>query len=242
MNFTAVTAEDEADLVQRFFNRETEGGFVEVGAHDGAADSSQTWHLEQLGWRGILVEPQSSLAEKLKVNRPTATVIQAACCGVGASESATFYLAEISGFSGLQEHVDDQGIQYTGTETVMLRTLDDIIEEASLSVPLRFVSIDTEGTELEVLKGFTLEKNRPELVLIEDKMHDFSKHRHMVTHGYRLVKRTFMNNWYIPADRPFTLRGPLEPLFLWRKMVLGMPSRRFRRWRHSKKRQANAQN
>ena len=36
--------------------------FVEVGANRPQQDS-QTWHLEQLGWTGVLIEPQPDLAD-----------------------------------------------------------------------------------------------------------------------------------------------------------------------------------
>ena len=48
----------EKHLVWEYFGRKKEGMFVEVGANDAVA-GSQTRLLEQNGWRGVLVEPQS---------------------------------------------------------------------------------------------------------------------------------------------------------------------------------------
>ena len=45
----------EMRLVAEFFG-DTKGYFVEVGAND-PRERSQTWHLEQNGWTGILIEP-----------------------------------------------------------------------------------------------------------------------------------------------------------------------------------------
>ena len=48
-------------LVAAFFG-DIKGFFVEVGAND-ARERSQTWHLEQAGWTGLLMEPQPDLAD-----------------------------------------------------------------------------------------------------------------------------------------------------------------------------------
>src|SRR5262245_48855203 len=58
----------EQALVREFFAGVHSGFFVEVGA-DRPQQESQTCHLEQLGWTGILVEPQPDLAEELRRKR-----------------------------------------------------------------------------------------------------------------------------------------------------------------------------
>ena len=54
-------------LVAAFFG-DIKGFFVEVGAND-PRERSQTWHLEQAGWTGILIEPQPDLARELRAKR-----------------------------------------------------------------------------------------------------------------------------------------------------------------------------
>ena len=98
---------------------------------------------------------------------------------------------------------------------------------------MRFLSIDVEGHELEVLLGCTLPEHSPDLILIEDKLQDLSKHRHLVAQGYKLVRRTCLNNWYVPRDKAPPERTILERLKLFRKVFLGLPFRSFRRWRHT---------
>ena len=55
----------EQELVRKFFKHAPSGFFVEVGANR-PRQESQTWHLEQLGWTGVLIEPQPDLAEDLR--------------------------------------------------------------------------------------------------------------------------------------------------------------------------------
>ena len=75
----------EQKLVQSFFNSldlnsEIEGGgrfFVDVGANHPVIDS-QSYHLEILGWKGLLIEPLKEYTDLLQSKRSN-KVIQIAC-------------------------------------------------------------------------------------------------------------------------------------------------------------------
>jgi hypothetical protein len=51
-----IPLEIERECIQRFFDGVKNGIFVDVGANDPYLDS-QSFHLEQLGWSGLLIEP-----------------------------------------------------------------------------------------------------------------------------------------------------------------------------------------
>ncbi len=114
------------------------------------------------------------------------------------------------------------------------RTLDDILAEAGAPSPLDFVSIDVETHELDVLHGFDLARWRPRLLLIEDHVTSLATHRYLTRAGYRLIRRTGLNGWYVPqADAPrIGLYGSWQ---FARKYYLALPFRilreRKRRWR-----------
>ena len=57
--------EAENPLKEEFFGHSRSGYFVDVGAND-PERWSQSFHLEQMGWDGIVVEPQPHLAELLR--------------------------------------------------------------------------------------------------------------------------------------------------------------------------------
>jgi hypothetical protein len=99
------------------------------------------------------------------------------------------------------------------------------------------VSIDVEGMELQVLRGFDLMRHRPAMLLIEDHLEHLLVYRHLVRHGYRVVKRTGVNNWYVPKRQPFHLTTWTERLKLFRKMYLGLP---FRKMRWARRRRKNS--
>jgi FkbM family methyltransferase len=211
-------------LVWDYFNRKRQGFFVEVGANAPRL-LSQTWLLEKNGWSGILVEPQSGCCQALREQRPNATVFQAACCAPEQKGTLTLHVSNNSGLSSLKKHVNDADVEYLGTETVQGLPLDEILAQAGRSV-VDFISIDVEGFELDVLRGLDLRKYQPILLLIEDHLHNLDVHFHLGRHGYKLVKRTGCNSWYIPRHAPFHI-GLWDRIKLFRKVWLGTPLRAF---------------
>jgi FkbM family methyltransferase len=217
------TALFEPDLIWQCFNRKTCGFFVEVGANDPQA-GSQTWLLESHGWRGVLVEPLPHLACRLRAERRHSLVVQAACGPREHPAMVEFHEAECSGHSSLRKHTIDARERYVAVHRVPMLSLDEILAEAGHPT-VDFVSIDVEGLELEVLRGFDLSRHAPALLLIEDLLFNLKTHLHLCRSGYRLVKRTGQNNWYVPRSRRFDFATPFEQVKLWRKVWAGTPLR-----------------
>ena len=61
----------EDQLKDQFFGEARDGYFVDVGAND-PKNMSQSWQLEQKGWRGVLVEPQPVLCGETSTQHVTA--------------------------------------------------------------------------------------------------------------------------------------------------------------------------
>jgi FkbM family methyltransferase len=219
------SATDEKRLVLEFFGPK-HGVFVEVGAND-PVSGSQTWLLEQNGWRGVLVEPQSAHYEKLCAQRKHSQVFRVACSAPGQEGEMDLLLAKENGSSTLRKQRDTHGTRFVGTERVKVTTLDKVLQSAGIA-QIDFLSLDVEGHEIEVLRGLDFEKFHPALILIEDGVRDLSRHRFLRARGYKLVKRTSLNNWYVPRDCDFRMSSLLEQLELFRKMYLALPFRKIR--------------
>ena len=189
--------QEEERLVREFFGNKKRGYFVEVGANH-PTEGSQSWHLEQAGWTGVLIEPQPNLAAFL-VSARKAKVFAAACSSPqNAGQSLTLHVDGAR--SALDRDRMAPGAQAAYVILVPARTLDDILEEAQASAPIDLLSIDVEGHETEVLSGFDFDHWRPRLILVEDHVATLRTHRYLVDHGYRLIRRLGNNGWYIPAD------------------------------------------
>jgi FkbM family methyltransferase len=216
----------ESELVWQFFHGRGDGFFVDIGAND-PQRGSQTWMLEQRGWRGILIEPQARLCERLRQARPRSQVFQVACGAPGAPPEMPFFTATTPGHSGLVKNLVDATTTYVGTEQVTVMTLDAVLAEAG-NPPVDFVTMDVEGTQFDVLRGFTLQRHRPKLLLIEDHLYNLKAHRYLSRAGYRLAKRTGLNDWYVPEESSFKPASFGQRFRLWKKVWANTPFRKLR--------------
>ena len=225
----------EDRILDAIFHYRSKGNCVEVGANDGITDS-MTYHFELLGWNCLLVEPISDLARKISEKRNCIVKNYAASSSEG---EASFTIAEEAlGMSGLELTRDQrQAITRAGgipkKITVQKKPLDAILEESNFG-EIDFISIDVEGHELEVLKGFSIERYQPRILLIEDNSNqtDPTVQNYMKSKGYKIFKRTGVNDWYaIENDSELVVPEQIKAFqeerakaYLENKMALHLPS------------------
>jgi FkbM family methyltransferase len=211
----------EQELVREFFAGRPSGFFVEVGANR-PRERSQTWHLERLGWSGILIEPQPDLAAQLR--RMRQAKVYAVACSSPQNAGKRMRLHVAGPHSALDRDRMAPGTQAEQAIDVPVRALDDILVEAGAPAQFEFLSIDVEGHELEVLSGFDLARWRPRLILIEDHVANLDRHRLLTACGYRLIRRCENNGWYVPGDAVVKVELR-ERWNIVRKYYLGLPFR-----------------
>jgi FkbM family methyltransferase len=217
------SSDQETRLVAAFFGN-IKGYYVEVGAND-PRERSQTWHLEQLGWTGVLIEPQADLAAALRAERKGKVFAVACSSPAKAGQELSLYVA--GPLSSLDRRSMAPGAIPEKVIRVPVRTLDSILEEAGSPAAFDFLSIDVEGHEIEVLQGFDLARWRPRLIMIEDHVADLSKHRYLNAAGYRIVRRYENNGWYVPRDSAVACRWA-DRWEILRKYYLALPFRMLR--------------
>ena len=214
----------ETALVRQFFAGRQRGFFVEVGANEPRA-RSQTWHLERAGWSGILIEPQPDLAEQLRQARRAR--VFAVACSSPENAGRTMPLHVAGPLSSLDRGGMAAGASPGRVIDVPIRTLDEILIEAQAPSSIDFLSIDVEGHELDVLRGFDLARWKPRLILLEDHVTGLAKHRFLTRAGYRLIRRFDNNGWYVPAGTDASVTLP-ERWEILRKYYLALPFRMMR--------------
>lgn len=116
------------------------GIYVEVGASDGIRFSNTCWLARQKLWSGVLIEPDPRSNQYLAVNRPESVI----------EKVAVGKVPGVSAFS-LQKPATHSGLIRSGGELIQVQveTLAAIIDRNGLS-SVDLISIDTEGTELDV--------------------------------------------------------------------------------------------
>jgi FkbM family methyltransferase len=189
------------------------GYCVEVGANNGV-EASNTYYFEQLGWKGLCVEADPAMADDCRRNRPGFTTVHTAAVGPDRPETVTFQVVEKNtGLSALAfDDLHQSRIEmFTGgfetkAVTVPAKTLDRILEEHNAPA-LDFITIDVEGFEMEVLRGFTITRWKPKVVILERDTDEMDEEilDYMRRHGYKHFRTTpegrkTGNDWYVPVS------------------------------------------
>jgi FkbM family methyltransferase len=145
--------------------------FVEFGSCDGVK-LSNTWCLEnKLGWKGILAEPARVWHEGLLLNRTCA--IDFRCISPTGGGKIKFQEWEAPEFSSTVSHINcgDMNSLYrlskASSYEVETVTLNDLLEYHRAPKGIGYLSVDTEGGEHDILKGFDFGKWDIHVITVE---------------------------------------------------------------------------
>jgi FkbM family methyltransferase len=182
------------------------GYFVEVGAADGV-NLSNSWLLEQeMSWRGLLAEPNPRFLDQLGAARSSPVCAKAVHSQSG--RSVEFITAKRGEFSRVAEITPDDGqdearLRGAGRATVETITLNDMLAEHGAPELIDYLSIDTEGAELEILRAFDFGRWDVRAITVE---HNWSPAREplyelLTAQGYRRLwpDLSRFDDWYVKA-------------------------------------------
>ena len=147
------------------------GYFVEFGAYDGTSHSNTKLLEDNFGWTGLLAEPNPDVADALRASRTA--VVDPRCVWDVSGDTVDLLLTGDPELSTVAEHATDdlhtRARHATAVRTVPVPTvsLDDLLAEHAAPAAFDFMSVDTEGTELRILRAFDFAKHRPRLVAVE---------------------------------------------------------------------------
>ena len=152
-------------------NSKRDGFFVEFGAASGV-NLSNTYLLEkQLGWKGILAEPFPVWHDSLASNRNVA--IDHRCVWSRSGEQLEFLgteknpeFATLLSFRDLDGHGETRSLSQN-VFTVETVSLNDLLEQHSAPQGIDYLSVDTEGSEFEILSHFDFQRYRPLVITVE---------------------------------------------------------------------------
>ena len=181
------------DLFAIWVNGEVQNGyFVEFGAGNGIDDSNTLILEKKYNWKGLLIEPSSNFNE-LKIKRSVSSLNFAITSKSG--EKVEFYETQNRNFSSLNYKPDSK------KNVVKTITLNDALEQVSAPKYINFMSIDTEGSEIEALKGLDFEKYFIKCLVIEHNYHKSRKEilKILTRNNFQRVfeNQTLYDDWYI---------------------------------------------
>lgn len=180
------------------------GYFVEFGATDGKQFSNTFILEEQFGWNGILAEPAKIWHAELRRNRSKA-IIDTRCVWRISGDSIQFAetpIPELSSINHIQNEDEHAAARKTRklyeVETISLQNL---LETNSAPYEIDYLSIDTEGSEFEILNSFDFSKFNIKIITCE---HNYTENREKIYDllsgkGYRRVMTevSLFDDWYV---------------------------------------------
>jgi FkbM family methyltransferase len=162
--------EGEDILLRKLFDGQTNGFYVDVGAHHPFRYSNTQYFYEK-GWRGINID--ATPGSLLPFSRVRHRDINIEALVGNDDAEVTYHLFEDPALNTsskeLAQAVEDAGqsreIKQLRLETHRLATILD--RHLPSAVKIDFLTVDVEGGELEVLKSNDWDRYRPTVLLVE---------------------------------------------------------------------------
>ena len=182
------------------------GTMIEVGA--GPPEFySMSKHFRDNGWRCICIDPNPEFVKQhYELNNE---IYDIACSNE--EKYSTFNIVNMESMAGQNNGISYSSLKvkydynndnekYHVTEIpVRVRKLDSLLEELNIE-NIDFLSIDTEGWEIEVLMGFNIKKYAPRVILLENFLYLDSYVEYMMENGYKLNQKIDYNYIFQKID------------------------------------------
>lgn len=149
-------------LYENFFTNKRGGIFVDIGAYDGIFFSNTYFFEKYLNWDGLCIEPNPEIFKQLKINRKCRSIEGCICVNSGLVP-----FLKINGrpemLSGIISLYDPRHLERIEREVKLYGGSTEIIFAKCYSLTqllldnhltkVDYLSLDTEGGELEILKS-----------------------------------------------------------------------------------------
>jgi FkbM family methyltransferase len=197
-------------MADHFFKNKEKGIYIDVGCHHPFLNNN-TYRLYKRGWNGINIDLDFNSIEMFNYFRKFDLNIQAAISDEEV-ESDLFFFHNRSAVNTLSK---DTGYKAKKIIKVDTKILNNIIENSKYKdEEIDFLSIDVEGFELNVIKGFNLKKYKPKLIILEfidQRIKEFylgeinnvlnSKiYKYMIENDYKLVNWIHDDLIFVPKN------------------------------------------
>ena len=187
-----------------------QGYFVEFGACDGRLLSNSLLLERQYDWAGLLAEPNPVWHHDLEKNRTCA--IDKRCVYTNTGETVAFTSTpkapELSRISNIvPDDVHERNGNRDNKETIDVETVSllDLLTEHKAPAFIDYLSIDTEGSEYEILKAFDFNAYTFGLITVEHAGEN-SKREHLQSllteRGYQRWRPVLSrwDDWYVHKE------------------------------------------
>jgi FkbM family methyltransferase len=184
-------------------NFKKNGYFVEFGATDGIYLSNTYLMEKEFGWKGVIAEPAQCWHNDLIKNRNCH--IEHKCVWKDSSKTLTFNEVDMPGLSTINSYSRNDGHSKDRkkgkTYDVKTISLVDLLIKYNAPNKIDYLSIDTEGSEFDILENFDFDRYSFNVITCE---HNFTPMREKIfdllsKHGYKRKhqKLSKFDDWYV---------------------------------------------
>ena len=204
-------------------NKMRGGFFVDIGAHDGLSLSNSLFFEKYRNFKGLCIEPNPQVYAQLKVNRKCTTLN---VCITETEQLVKFQMVEgyAQMLSGIvdkyqPEHIkriDNYIAEYGGTKTE-IEAKGIPLQNINLldNIPIDYISIDTEGNELDILSSINFNKINVSCLSIENNYNDEKIEKLMNGTGFLKVYRLGDDDIYLKKSKYTTGFRVRRRIFFW---------------------------
>lgn len=207
LNIEASHAQILQDLWVTFETGGTRDGFfVEFGATDGRTNSNTCLLEQRYGWTGILAEPNPIWHANLRSNRTCR--IDHRCVAARSGETVEFVATENPELSTIAAYAanDHFALVRSVAPRIVVETLslNDLLIRHEAPRRIDYMSVDTEGSEFEILNAFDFSRYDIGLFSIEHNNTDQEARLDglMAANGYvrKFPEFSQWDAWYVKSE------------------------------------------
>ncbi len=193
-------------LNEQIFNNKKNGFFIEIGAHDGISFSNTYYFEKNLNWRGICVEPNPTIFEKLTQNRKCYCEQVCIADNIGQKPflRCTGYMIEM--YSGLIDNYDPRHLEridkeiafYGGSKEIIFVqcvTFNNLLKKYNVS-HVDLLSIDIEGGEEALIKTIDFDAVTIDIIVVENNFNEDRVKKILLSKNYKHIARLGKDDIY----------------------------------------------
>ena len=203
---TSLAQEGEDLILERIFEHQRAGIYVDVGAHH-PKRFSNTYLLYRRGWHGVNIDAAPGSMAAFERERPRDVNLERGVAATTAHRDFfVFNEPALNTFDAARARSLERP-PYFIKEVCKVRCepLAAILREHSIGA-IDLLTIDAEGFDYEILRTLDWAASRPRVVLTEQFSRDLGAllasemHGFMHSRGYRIVAKTFNSVFYVQAE------------------------------------------
>lgn len=196
--------------IENYLDRfKSPGFFLEIGCWDGELISQTAWLERERGWKGLCVDPFPRNFEK--------RICRVCDMAVSADGRPREFIkvstdrrdgGDVSYFSGFKDTIQTHwplifehcNYEMIGIVTI---TIDQLYRKYCLPLYIEFLSVDTEGSELEIFQSIDFDKYSFGLIVFEHNENMTVKNGVgdiLLKHGYKLLDSMRVDDVYINEE------------------------------------------